>query len=169
MEEPAHRRTLLAETLLGALDLKPDPEIREALLQAASLLDIGRSVDFFERHEHVADIVLATDLNGFTHRGVALLSAVLRQAGDEDASPKSYAPLLTAEDAPGIERASALLVLADDIEERCPDGTAISLDCRVKKDEVEVRVPALLAWRPRTVGRRFERAFGRALVVKPGA
>ncbi len=168
MEEPARRRTRLAESLLGALDLKPDPEVREALLQAASVLDIGRSVDFFDRHEHVADIVLATDLNGFTHRGVALLSAVLRRAGDEDASPKSYAPLLTAEDRPGIERAAALLALADDIEERCPDGGEITLDCRVHKNEVELRVPQLLAWRPRTVGRRFERAFGRELVVKAG-
>ncbi len=168
IEEPARRRAMLAESLLGALDLKPDPEVKEALLQASTILDIGRSVDFFDRHEHVADIVLATDLNGFTHRGVALLSAVLRRAGDEDSSQKSYSPLLTAEDRTGIERAAALLVLADDIEERCPDGVEIALDCRVQKDEVELRVPALLAWRPRTVGRRFERAFDRKLVVKPG-
>ncbi|HEY7513430.1 MAG TPA: hypothetical protein VIC87_03080, partial [Vicinamibacteria bacterium] len=81
----------------------------------------------------------------------------------------SYAPLLAAEDVPAIERAAALLVLADDIVERCPDGKAITLDCRVHQDEVEVRVPELLAWRPRTVGRRFERAFGRTLSVKAGA
>jgi exopolyphosphatase / guanosine-5'-triphosphate,3'-diphosphate pyrophosphatase len=169
LEEPARRRTLLVETLLGALELEPDPEIQEALSQAASLLDIGRSVDFFERHEHVADIVLATDLNGFTHRAVAVLSAILRQAGDEDSSPKSYAPLLTAQDVPAIQRAAALLVLGDDIEERCPDGKPITLDCRVRNDEVEVRVHELLAWRPRTLGRRFERAFGRTLVVKTAA
>ena len=168
MEEPARRRTTLAESLLGALELKPDPELRDALLQSASILDIGRSVDFFDRHEHVADIVLATDLNGFTHRGVALLSAVLRRAGDEDASPKSYAPLLTAEDRSRVERAAALLALADDIEERCPDGVEIALDCRVHKNEVELRVPQLPAWRARTLGVRFERAFGRALVVKAG-
>jgi exopolyphosphatase/guanosine-5'-triphosphate,3'-diphosphate pyrophosphatase len=167
-EEPARRRTSVVEQLRRALELHPDPDVGEALAHAAYLLDVGRSVDFFDRHEHVAEIVLATDLNGFTHRGVALLSAVLRRAGDEDASPKSYAPILGAEDRPGIERAAALLVLADDIEERCPNGVEITLDCRVRKDEVELRVPALLAWRPRTVGRRFERAFGRALVVTGG-
>jgi exopolyphosphatase/guanosine-5'-triphosphate,3'-diphosphate pyrophosphatase len=169
LEEPARRRTQLAETLLGALELEPDRDVQEALSQAASLLDIGKSVDFFARHEHVADIVLATDLNGFTHRTVALLSAILRHAGDEDSGHKSYAPLLGPDDVPAIERAAALLVLADDIEERCPDGGTITLDCRVRRDEVEVRVPELLAWRPRTMGRRFERAFGRSLVVKTGA
>jgi exopolyphosphatase/guanosine-5'-triphosphate,3'-diphosphate pyrophosphatase len=157
------------ETLLGALELKPDSEVQEALSEAASILDIGRSVDFFDRHMHVADIVLATDLNGFTHRTIALLSAIVRQAGDEDTGHKSYAPLLGAEDVPAIERAAALLVLADDIEERCPDGKPITLDCHVSQTEVEVRVPELLAWRPRTMARRFERAFGRKLVVKTGA
>ncbi len=169
MEEPARRRTQLVETLLGALELKPDSEVQEALSEAASILDIGRSVDFFDRHMHVADIVLATDLNGFTHRTIALLSAIVRQAGDEDTGHKSYAPLLGAEDVPAIERAAALLVLADDIEERCPDGKPITLDCHVSQTEVEVRVPELLAWRPRTMARRFERAFGRKLVVKTGA
>ena len=169
VEEPARRRTALARTLVDTLELKPDPEVREALLQAARLLDIGRSVDFFERHEHVADLVLATDLNGFTHRGVALLSAVLRQAGHEDADPRFYAPLLDEKDRPAIARAGALLVLADDIEERCPDGVPIEVECRVRKDDVLVTVPVLLAWRPRTVGKRFAKAFGRQLVVKAGA
>jgi exopolyphosphatase/guanosine-5'-triphosphate,3'-diphosphate pyrophosphatase len=168
VEEPARRRTALATTLVDTLELKPDPEVREALLQATRLLDIGRSVDFFERHEHVADIVLATDLNGFTHRGVALLSAILRQGGDEQADPRLYAPLLDEKDRPAIARAGALLVLADDIEERCPDGLPLEIDCRVRNDEVLVTVPALLAWRPRTVAKRFAKAFDRQLVVKAG-
>jgi len=54
---------------------------REALAHAATVLDIGRSVDFFDRHQHVADIVLATELNGFSHHDVALLAAVLASAG----------------------------------------------------------------------------------------
>ena len=45
----------------------------EALDHAALVLDIGRSIDFFDRHDHVADIVVATDLEGFSHRQVALL------------------------------------------------------------------------------------------------
>jgi hypothetical protein len=41
----------------------------------------------------------------------------------------------------------------------------VAVECRVKKDEVEVKVEALAGWRPRTIGRRFERAFGRRLSV----
>jgi exopolyphosphatase/guanosine-5'-triphosphate,3'-diphosphate pyrophosphatase len=166
--EQAARRRSLAEGLDAALELRPHAEVREALLQAATVLDIGRSIDFFDRHEHVADIVLATDLNGLSHRGIALLSAVVRSAGDEDTRAKSYAPLLTAEDGPAVARAAALLILADDIEERCPRGQPVSLDCQVAKDEVRVRVAALAGWRPRTVGERFARAYGRKLVVTAG-
>lgn len=168
VEEPARRRTELADALLGALAVRPDREVREALGHAATILDIGRSIDFFDRHQHVAAIVLATDLNGFSHREVALLSAIVRSAGDEDTSPKSYAPLLGAEDRPAVTRAGVILALADDIEERCPRGVPVHLHCKVEKNEVRVDVPVLAGWRPRTIGRRFERTFGRPLVVTTG-
>ena len=74
------------------------PELAEALLQAARILDIGRTVDFFDRHEHVADLVLATDLGGFSHRQVALLAAIVRRAGDEDVRPRSWRRSLGRED-----------------------------------------------------------------------
>jgi exopolyphosphatase/guanosine-5'-triphosphate,3'-diphosphate pyrophosphatase len=167
-EAQARRRRQLVERLYPALELEPSPEVGEALLHAATVLDVGRSVDFFDRHEHIADIVLATDLAGFSHREVALLSAILRRAGDEDASPKSYAPLIQRDDRPAIERAAAVLALADDIEERCPPGRRVDVACRITRDKAVVGVPALAGWRPRSIGRRFERAFGRRLVVQPG-
>ena len=166
-DESARRRAGIAEALLAALDLVPDQDVKEALLHAATLLDVGRSVDFFDRHEHVADIVLATDLLGFSHRGIALVSSIARAAGDEDAKPRPYAPLVTAKDEEGVRRAGALLALADDIEERCPRGEKVEVDCHVSKDEVVVKVKALAGWRPRTIGERFERAFGRTLTVTP--
>jgi len=168
-EERAQRRATFADALLAALHLQADQELREALLHAATVLDVGVSVDFFDRHQHVADILVATDLIGFTHRQVALVSAIARGAGDEDSEAKSYAPLLSAEDAAPVGRAATLLALADDIEERCPPGSDLTLTCDVLKDEVVVTVPALAGWRPRTIGRRFERAFGRKLTVKSGA
>jgi len=109
--------------------------------------------------------VLAADLNGFSHRGIALVSAILRSAGEEDTRAKSYAPLLSGDDGKKVLRAAVILALADDIEERCPPGTEVHLDCRVRKDEVAVSVPELAGWRDRRIGSRFGKAFGRKLIV----
>ncbi len=161
----ADRRAALAAALQKGLEPGTPDEIQEALRHAARLLDVGRSVDFFDRHEHVADMVLATDMAGFSHRDLALLSSVLRHAGDEDTPAKRLSPLVGADDIPAIERAAVVLRVADDIEERCPPGQPLTLECRRGPHEVTVVVPQLVAWRPRKIAPRFERAFGRVLVV----
>jgi exopolyphosphatase/guanosine-5'-triphosphate,3'-diphosphate pyrophosphatase len=163
----AGRRAAIAEALYDGLEDAPDPELREAIGYAATVLDIGRSIDYFDRHEHVADIVLATDLLGFPHRQVALLSAVLRGAGDEGAELAQYEPLLEDDDRAPVDRAGTLLALADDIEVRCRNGRKVDIRCRVSRDQARVRVSGLLGWRPRRIGPRFARTFDRALLVTP--
>jgi hypothetical protein len=113
-------------------------------------------------------MVLETELYGFSHRGLALLSAILRRAGDEDGSLGRYAPLLTAADAAPVERAATLVALADDIEERCPPGTPLEVEVESGRQEVRVRVAALAGWRPRGLADRFAQAFGRKLTVVAG-
>ena len=167
-EATAARRAAAADSLLRALEPGASPELREALSAAARVLDIGRSVDFFDRHEHAADMVMETELYGFSHRGLALLSAILRGTGDEDSSVRRYSPLLAPEDAGMVGRAAALLALADDIEERCLPGAPMELQCESGRQEVKVTVPALAGWRPRGLAGRFERAFGRKLTVSSG-
>jgi exopolyphosphatase/guanosine-5'-triphosphate,3'-diphosphate pyrophosphatase len=164
----AARRTAIADALYAGLEVEPDPELREVLGFAATLLDLGRSTDYFDRHEHVADTVLSTDLLGFTHRQVALLSAVLRSAGDEGAELASYEPLLDDDDRPPVDRAATLLALADDIEARCRDGRRVAVRCRVTRKQARVAVTGLVGWRPRRIGPRFQRAFGLGLDVAPG-
>ena len=159
------------ETLAGALASKLHPaasgRLREALAHSARILDIGRSIDFFDRHEHVASIVLQTDLLGFSHREIALLSAVVASAGDERSDLTRYEPLLHADDVAEIERAAVLLVLADDIAERCPPGARVRIACRITKREIHLSVQGLVGWRPRRIGARFEKAFRRRLRVTP--
>ena len=166
--EPARRRRAVAASLYAGLEPGGDPEVGDALDQGAMVLDLGRSIDFFDRHEHVAGIVLGTDLLGFSHRGIALLSAVVRSAGGNDVRARSYAPLVSADDGARVRRAGVILALADDIEERCPPGTAITPECQVERAEVTVTVPQLGGWRERKIGPRFERAFGRRLAVRSG-
>jgi exopolyphosphatase / guanosine-5'-triphosphate,3'-diphosphate pyrophosphatase len=166
--ERARRREAVAAGLQEALGPDVAAEVAEALRHAARILDIGRTVDFFDRHEHVADLVLATDLGGFSHRDVALVAAIVRQAGDEDARARSLAPLLTRGDRGPVEQAAVLLALADEITERCAPGSVPSARCRVRGREVTVVVPALDSWGVRGLGERFEAAFGRRLRVVPG-
>ena len=75
-----------------------DGEVGAALGRAAQVMDIGRSVDFFDRHEHAARIVLATEVFGFTHREIALTAAVIAAAGDEDEVGKALSPLVQKDD-----------------------------------------------------------------------
>jgi exopolyphosphatase / guanosine-5'-triphosphate,3'-diphosphate pyrophosphatase len=167
--ERAGRREKVAAALHSALLPGAPGETGEALLQGARVLDIGRTVDFFDRHEHVADLVLATDLGGFSHRQVALLAAVVRQAGDEEARPLSLAPLVTRDDRRAVEQAAVLLTLADEITERCAPGSPPVVRCRARRGEVSVAVPALGSWGVRGLEGRFAAAFGRRLRVVPGA
>jgi exopolyphosphatase/guanosine-5'-triphosphate,3'-diphosphate pyrophosphatase len=162
---PAAHRTAVVDALFVALEEEPDESLREMLGHGATLLDIGRSIDFFDRYEHVADIVLTTDLLGFSHREVALLSAVVRSAGDEGEDLGRYQPLLDKEDRRPVERAATLLALADEIEQRCAVGSPATVECELSKREARLSVPGLVGWRPRRIGPRFEQAFGRRLVV----
>jgi exopolyphosphatase/guanosine-5'-triphosphate,3'-diphosphate pyrophosphatase len=161
----AEHRMSIADSLFRALEGDGAPELREMVQHGARLLDVGRSIDFFDRHEHVADIVLATDLQGFSHRGMALLSAVVRGAGDDEAPLDRYGPLLDKRDRQPVARAATLLALADEIEERCPDGAQVKVRCTISKDEARIEVTGLAGWQPRRIAGRFERDFGRLLVV----
>jgi exopolyphosphatase/guanosine-5'-triphosphate,3'-diphosphate pyrophosphatase len=165
----ADRREQLARSLLAALDPGASAELEEALLHAARLLDIGRSLDFFDRHRHAAEIVEAAEMDGFSHRDVALLAAILVASREREAELKPYAPLLGKPDRAPVERAALLLALADDIEERCRPERRIEIACSVGKRAVSVSVPALPAWRPRGLAERFERVFARKLSVVPGS
>lgn len=164
----ARRRQAAAATLHEALERWPAPEMSEALRQAAWILDIGRTVDFFDRHDHVADLVLETDLGGFTHRQVAILSAILRSAGDEDTKPKSYFPVLAREDRERLERAAVVLAVADEITERTAPGSRPAVTCHLRGPEAVITVPSLESWGVRKLGDRFERAFDMRLVVAAG-
>jgi exopolyphosphatase/guanosine-5'-triphosphate,3'-diphosphate pyrophosphatase len=165
--EAAGRRRRLAGGLIDGIDPGASGALVEALDHGARLLDIGRSFDFFDRHRHVADVLLSTELDGFTHEEIALASALVRQAGDRHADPRRLTPLLRRSSKAPLARAAVLLALADEIERRCPRGRRISVSCSVGKD-VRVPVPQLPAWRSRDLEQRFEKAFGKALVIRTG-
>lgn len=162
----AERRRALAAGLVRGLVPRADTELREALDHAANLIDVGRSMDFFDRHEHVAEMVVATELLGFSHRDIALIAAILYAARQEGPGRKGWSPLLREDDFDAVDRAGLILALADDIQERCPKGAPIRLRVERRRNSVTLRVPELIAWRSRGLAQRFERAFGRALRLR---
>ena len=161
----AARRRDTAAALLRALEPKAPARVVQAVDHAARVLDIGRSFDVVDRHEHVADIFLHTELTGFAHAELVLVSVILRRAGDRHSK---VLPLALSGESPGrglLDRAAIILALADEIEARCPPGRPIAIDCTIGRDVI-LSVPSLPSWLAKDLDRRFERAFGRTLIVR---
>jgi len=162
----ARRRARLAANLARRL-LHDDPEVAAVLAHAATVLDVGRSIEFFDRHHHVADIVVATEMNGFSHREIALLAAILRSAGTGSEDLEEYRPLVKKRDHRAVSQAGVLLSLADQIDERVAPTHEPKMTLRVESSRVVARVQGLIAWRERGTVKRFKRAFGKTLIVRP--
>jgi exopolyphosphatase / guanosine-5'-triphosphate,3'-diphosphate pyrophosphatase len=164
-EEAASRRQSVASSLTRALEPRAPASVATAIDDAAHVLDIGRSLDVVNRHAHVADILLTTELTGFTHGELALVSAIVRRAGDRHAE---VLPLALDGDTihpTQVDRAAIIVALADEIEARCPPGPPISVRCEVGR-RVTVSVPLLRSWLVKDLDKRFEQAFDRALIVR---
>jgi exopolyphosphatase / guanosine-5'-triphosphate,3'-diphosphate pyrophosphatase len=163
--EAAARRRDVARVLMRALLPKADESIGAAVDRGARVLDIGRTFDVVNRHEHTADILLTTDLNGFSHDELALVSAVVRRAGDRHAEVPVLASVSDALESGLLDRAAIVLALADEIEARCKHGKRIEVRCAVSR-AVTLSVPLLPSWLAKDLDKRFVRVFGRPLIVR---
>ena len=163
--EAASRRRGVASALQRALEPRAPAGVATAIDHAARVLDIGRSLDVVNRHEHVADILLSTELNGFAHHELALVSAIVRRAGDRHADVISLGLAGDTLEPEPVDRAAIILALADEIEARCPHGGRIAVDCKIGRS-VTLSVPLLPSWLVKDLDKRFERAFGRSLIVR---
>ncbi len=161
---PAERRAGLAIRLHEALDPAARLSIREMLEHAATLLDIGRAIDYYQRFEHAAMIVTAADLAGFSHAKLGMLTAILRQA-DDDTRLGPYGRLIDDADRQAILRAATALSLADELNRRIPPNAPAPISCNWLRDGFELVAPVPRGWRPRAVGDRFAEVFGRPLIV----
>jgi exopolyphosphatase / guanosine-5'-triphosphate,3'-diphosphate pyrophosphatase len=164
-EDASSRRRALASSLQRALVPRTPASVVAALDHAARVLDIGRSLGVVDRHQHVADILLSTDLTGFAHSELALAAAIVRRAGNRHSEIPSLALAGDTLADEWLERAAIMLTLADEIEARCPRGGRIALTCEVERD-VRLTVPQLTSWLVKDVDKRFERAFARPLIIR---
>jgi exopolyphosphatase/guanosine-5'-triphosphate,3'-diphosphate pyrophosphatase len=160
----ADRRTSLAARLHEALDPSAPPSISEMLGHAATLLDVGRAIDYYDRFEHAAMMVTAADLAGFTHADLGALTAILRQA-DDDTRLGPYGRMIDPDDRRAVLKAASTLTLADELNRRIPPGAPAPLSCNWLRRGFEVVAPVPPGWHPRGVADRFHKVFGEPLIV----
>ncbi|MBV9359383.1 MAG: Ppx/GppA family phosphatase [Chloroflexi bacterium] len=158
-EERASRRRSLADDLLAMLEPGASAEARATLVLATTLLDVGRSVDYYNRHDHAAQIVQAADLDGFWHRSIAL-AALTMQLAANGGDPRAFEPLLQANDQPALNRLAAILAFVDALEQLIPPGARGTVEWRRKGDNLAAAAAILDTWPLRDVERRLESAYG---------
>ena len=163
----ANRRRQLAGRLLDLLAPEAGDEMRETLDHAATIIDAGRSVDYYNRWQHAAEIVVSADLRGFSHRSIAMLAAVIARAGRDRVSLAPYSSLLDRADRSLVDRAAVVLALADEVERRMPPGVGATVERRDRRQTVVLSLPIPHAWQAVDVAPRFHRVFGRRLEVVP--
>ncbi len=164
----ARRRARIAAALADVMLPDAPEELRDALELAATILDVGRSVDYYRRWDHAAEIVASADLHGFTHRSIALIASLIVRAGKGRAAYDPYSSLWGAADRRGLGKASVLLALADEVERRMPRGTAVSVARQSGRNGVVLTVPVPHDWSPADIAGRFQRVFGRELILEGG-
>lgn len=160
----ARLRWAIAAALLDGLAAKTDGVLQEVLDQASVLVDIGRSVDFYSRWKHAADIVANSDLYGFDHRRLVLLSALLEKAGEDRITLPGYRAVLSRPDRAALERLAVILAVADEL------GRRLSASVRVRvqswRNVVTLLITEDIGQLEEETHRRFERCFGKRLRVE---
>jgi exopolyphosphatase/pppGpp-phosphohydrolase len=155
----AERRGVLVERLLAVLRPQLPGEATSAAAFAARLLDVGASIDYYRRHAHTARIIADANIDGYSHRTLALGAAAVQALGEREATSRGYGPVLGGPDVPVIEQIAAAVGLADalvrygsaDVDQTCPERS---------NGHVALATPVLDAWPLEAPTRRAERAFG---------
>lgn len=162
--EAVRARASALDALMTSLEPTLSADVDAALRQAIVLLDVGRVVDYYTRHRQTEAVLVAHGLAGFSHREVALICALVRQAGNERFSTLSYEPLVTPSDVTSLSEASTILAACDEVAMRVPPGA--SLISVVNESAVTLAVREAHGSRNLGVlGGRFTRAFGVPLVL----
>ncbi len=168
LDRLVEQRVAELEALIDATAFVPPIEIAAALEAAARVLDIGRTVDYYRRYRHTETLLLEHGLPGWSHRELALICAIVRQAEREKYDATTYRPLTSSVDMEPIARAAALLAVADEIARRRPPESD-PIVWHIEDDQVVTADECLLDWPGDELRPRFKRVFGLELCFDEGA
>ena len=161
------RRAALASKIGAAAWGPAERRIRWPLECAAYLLDIGNAIDFYNRLNRTASIIVRTDLPGFTHRESAYLAAILLTA-ERERVPARFcrSRLLTGNDAKLIEQAAVALILADELDNHLPPENPASVVQVARQDGIlTVATPAWSRVSGPRIKERWNAAFGERINI----
>ena len=166
------RRAALAAAIAAAAWPPPGPaDLLPPLRCAARLLDIGSAVDFYNRANRAASLVVRADLPGFTHRESAQIAAILL-ASENGRLPRRFrnCRLLSPDDMQRLAQAAVILTLADHLDCRLPPELPAAA-VRVHRPQgtltgtLTVRTPG---WSPSSapgLPQRWQETFGETIRV----
>jgi exopolyphosphatase/guanosine-5'-triphosphate,3'-diphosphate pyrophosphatase len=158
--EAADRRADVATGLLDVIGEVTVNSFREELRHAARLLQVGHDIDYYNRFDHAASVVLESDLAGFAHRDLALISGVIAMTDTSGMSLKSYRPLLSNGDRVIVAQLAGILAVAVHIEERLTPHVRMPLRWEREGKVVSLRSEIPGTWWTPALAARFRRALG---------
>ena len=121
------RRAALARSLGASVWGSQNRRVRDALECAAFVLDIGNAMDFYNRANRTASVIVRTDLPGFTHEESAFLAAILLASERRKLPPRfRRSRLLSRDDIKLISQAAVALTVINELDSRLPHGCSAS-------------------------------------------
>ena len=165
-ERRAARRVEMTRAILGVADPTMPAEMREVLDHATTLLDVGQSINYYDRWTHAAGVTASADLQGFTHREVALIATTLARLGKARSNLPRYARLCTRDDIKRIDRLAVILELADELDRRVNGGGPPTFRYDERRNRVVVSTGLPYTWEPDDLTRRFRTRLGRTLSLR---
>ena len=144
----------------------------ELLTAAATLHDIGMTVNYFDHHKHSAYLILSGQMPGFSHREHVLIALLAQYHRKGDPKLGIYKSLFEPDDDLRLTRLAACLRLAEYLE-RSRAGRVRNLEVSIDAQSVTLRliadeVPRVELWEAAKQGEIFKRAFGRELMLEAG-
>ena len=165
------RRAELAGRIADAVWPGGNRQIANSLWCAARLLDIGNAVDYYNRLNRTASIIVRTDLPGFTHAESARIAAILL-AVEFDTLPRRFrqSRLLCPGELRLIQQAAVILIAADELDGRLPQGTEANA-VTISREEGTWRIvtPSWSAVAAPGLPEKWNKAFAEDVRIERGA
>lgn len=162
----SQRRTWAALELIDHADAEVGPNLRELIGYAATMIDAGAAIDFYNREQVAADIVMTTDLAGFSHLMIAEFAALLLLVEQPSFDVHRFAPLLSEDERGRLDLAAAALALGFELHRRIPPSALSGIETVVTKKAMVLRVPSGIGTLPESLIKRVERAFERRVEIE---